>query len=63
MIELLFPSGTQIVIEAAQVQTEKIEVFAHRDVVGAACPDCQQVSTKIHSHYGPKSEYGFFMPH
>ena len=51
MIELLFPSGTQLVIEAAQVQTEKIEIFAHREVVSAACPDCQQVSAKIHSRY------------
>ncbi|MCA9947718.1 MAG: transposase family protein, partial [Anaerolineales bacterium] len=51
MIELLFPSGTQLVIEAAQVQTEKIDIFAHREVVSAACPDCQQVSTKIHSRY------------
>lgn len=51
MIELLFPSGTQLVIEAAQVHTEKIDIFAHRDVVSATCPDCQQISTKIHSRY------------
>jgi hypothetical protein len=51
VIELLLPSGTQLVIEAAQVQTEKIDIFAHREVVSAACPDCQEASTKIHSCY------------
>ncbi len=38
-------------IEAVQVQTEKINIFAHREMVSAVCPDCQQISTKIHSRY------------
>ena len=51
MIELLFPSEAQLVIEDIQVQTEKIDVYARRSVIRLPCPDCQQMSEKEHSHY------------
>ncbi len=51
MIELLFPSETQLVIADIQVQTERIDIFARRCVARAQCPDCQQTSEKIHSCY------------
>lgn len=51
MIELLFPSGTQLVIEAVHVKSGQIDIYAHRNVAQVPCPDCQQLSTKIHSQY------------
>lgn len=51
MIELLFPSGCHLMIEDVQVQPERIDIFAHRAVKAVPCPNCQQISTKIHSRY------------
>ena len=51
MFELLFPSGCHLIIEDVQVQTEKIDIFAHREVMTVPCPNCRQTSTKIHSRY------------
>ena len=51
MIEHLFPSATQLAIEDLQVQPGKIDIYARRRVLKAPCPDCQQTSEKIHSHY------------
>lgn len=51
MIELLFPSGCHLMIEDVQVQTQKIDIFAHRGVMAVPCPNCRQTSTQIHSRY------------
>jgi len=51
MFELLFPSGCHLIIEDVQVQTEKIDIFAYREVTTVPYPNCRQASTKVHSHY------------
>jgi transposase len=51
MIESLFPSETQLLIDDIQVQPNKIEIHARRRITKAQCPDCQEMSEKIHSHY------------
>lgn len=38
-------------IEDVQVQPERIDIFAHREILEVPCPTCQQISTKIHSRY------------
>ena len=51
MIELCFPTETQLKIDDVQIQSEKIDVYARRCNVSASCPDCEQTSQKLHSHY------------
>ncbi|MCP4416145.1 MAG: ISL3 family transposase [Chloroflexi bacterium] len=51
MIELLFPSKARLLIEDVQVQTGKINIYARGCVGRLPCPDCQQMSEKIHSNY------------
>ena len=51
MIEYLFPEKTKLMICDVQVQAEKVDIYAHRSSIYEACPDCQQQSAKIHSHY------------
>jgi len=51
MIELLFPTESQLVIEDVQVQTEKIDIYAKRFIIKEPCPDCQRISEKTHSSY------------
>lgn len=51
MIESLFPSETQLLVDEIQVQTDTIHIYARRRFTKARCPDCQQMSEKIHSHY------------
>ena len=51
MIESLFPSETELLIDEIQVQTKRIHIYARRGVTKVPCPDCQQISGKIHSHY------------
>ncbi len=51
MIESLFPSETQLLIDDIQVQTNRIDVYARRSTTKEHCPDCQQMSQKPHSCY------------
>jgi transposase len=51
MIELLFPTEAQLVIEDVLVQAEKIDIYAKRASIQERCPNCQQISEKIHSTY------------
>ena len=51
MIESLFPPETQLLVDDIQVQTNKIDIYARRRIAKGRCPDCQQISEKIHSHY------------
>ncbi len=49
MIELLFPSETQLEIDDVQVHPTKTNVYGRRCNISAPCPNCQQLSEKIHS--------------
>jgi len=51
MIESLFPTETQLLIDDIQVQTNRIDVYARRCTPQEQCPDCQRMSQKTHSSY------------
>lgn len=51
MIDVFFPSETQLLIDDIQVQTNRIDIYARRCTSQEQCPDCQQMSTKTHSSY------------